>query len=226
MPLPRRLRSLSFLFLYICAAAFTKVILSFYPGKFIFEPIVVIPGVVGLIFAACAGDFFYYWMHRCQHRIPYLWKYHSIHHSIEAMGAGTGYQHVTQPLIEAVLIAIPASLFVDHAQAEKLPMFIGFLGYYIHSNSRLNAGPLRAVLIDNRMHRIHHSREAKHYDKNFGVVTSIWDRLFGTAYFPAEDEWPATGLADRREPQTVLEFLFPSRTVRLAGTGDSSAPGV
>ncbi len=60
------------------------------------------------------------------------------------------------------------------------------------------------------MHRIHHSREPQHFNKNFGVVTSVWDRLFGTAYFPAKDEWPDTGIVNQSEPSTVREFLFPS----------------
>ena len=43
-------------------------------------------------------------------------------------------------------------------------------------------------------HRIHHSREIAHRDKNFAVYFPIWDVLFGTYYAPAREEFPATGI--------------------------------
>jgi sterol desaturase/sphingolipid hydroxylase (fatty acid hydroxylase superfamily) len=67
---------------------------------------------------------------------------------------------------------------------------------------------LRRIIADNRFHRIHHSVEPQHFGKNFGAGTSLWDQLFGTAYFPAADEWPATGLSDQREANTVSEYLW------------------
>lgn len=209
MPLVRRLRSLLFTLIYVIAGAVIGKILSVIFGNILFKPFFVVPGALGLVFAACVGDFFYYWMHRFQHNIPFLWKYHSVHHSIERMGAGTGYQHVSQPFIEIALVTIPASLFVETWQVAELSTYIGFLGYYLHSTSRLNAGLFRIVLVDNKFHRIHHSLEPRHFNKNFGVVTTIWDSLFGTAHFPEKDEWPATGLRGRREPDTIREFLMP-----------------
>ena len=63
------------------------------------------------------------------------------------------------------------------------------------------------MIVDNRFHRIHHSLEERHFDKNFGICFSIWDFLFGTAYEPG-DEWPHVGLADRMPPNSVREFLL------------------
>jgi sterol desaturase/sphingolipid hydroxylase (fatty acid hydroxylase superfamily) len=213
MPLLRRLQSLLFMLIYTVASVIIGIGVVKVFGDMRFESLVEVPGPIGLVYAAIVGDFFYYWVHRVQHAFPILWKYHSVHHSIERMGAGTGYQHISQPLIESFILTIPASLLVDPAQAVALTVFIGPVGYYLHSTSRINAGPLRAILIDNHLHRIHHSREERHFDKNFGVLTSIWDRIFGTAYFPAKDEWPDTGVPGRREPRTIREFLLPSATV-------------
>ena len=71
-------------------------------------------------------------------------------------------------------------------------------------------GDLGRVIADNRFHRIHHSVEPDHFDKNFGAGTSLWDQLFGTAYFPKENEWPATGLPDQREVRTLRGYLLAS----------------
>jgi sterol desaturase/sphingolipid hydroxylase (fatty acid hydroxylase superfamily) len=84
----------------------------------------------------------------------------------------------------------------------------GTQAYFIHSSVRLNFGPLRYLLCDNRFHRIHHSREEQHRDRNFGTVSPVWDMLFGTAWFPRRAEWPAVGLDETREPQTVSAYLL------------------
>ena len=38
------------------------------------------------------------------------------------------------------------------------------------------------------MHHIHHSSNARHWDKNLGVNLSIWDWMFRTGYKPGENE--------------------------------------
>jgi sterol desaturase/sphingolipid hydroxylase (fatty acid hydroxylase superfamily) len=81
-------------------------------------------------------------------------------------------------------------------------------GLFEHSCTKINLGAFRNVVADNRFHRIHHSIEAQHWNKNFGAFTSIWDRIFGTAHFPKPDEWPETGVAGEKEPMTIREFLF------------------
>ena len=95
------------------------------------------------------------------------------------------------------------------------------LTYYIHSPIDVHFGPLRKVLVDNRFHRIHHSLEPRHFDKNFGVCFTIWDRWFGTAYDPAPNEWPQVGLADARPAANDLRLSAPAvqawpRTARRA----------
>lgn len=170
-----------------------------------------LPRPLGLGVAALAGafigDFFYYWCHRAQHR--FLWNFHAVHHSVREMSGMTAYHHVTEPLMKTVLYVVPISLFIhDPYGAPVIGALLGLQGHYLHSTTRLNFGPLGRVIQDNRFHRIHHSVHPEHHDKNFGVFTTLWDRLFGTAYFPAEDEWPETGVEDFPEPAGVVEFLW------------------
>ena len=90
-----------------------------------------------------------------------------------------------------------------------IQLFVMAQGNFLHSPTRLHLGPIvRRILADNRFHRIHHSTDPRHFDKNFGAGTSLWDQLFGTAYFPTADEWPDTGLSDQREAQSVSEYLW------------------
>jgi sterol desaturase/sphingolipid hydroxylase (fatty acid hydroxylase superfamily) len=155
-------------------------------------------------------DFFDYWMHRAQHR--WFWNFHSIHHSIEELSGINSYFHWTEQLFRVVFIIMPAAYIVgiDSIKTAALAeLLVRVQGYYLHSPTRIHVGPvLRRLIADNRFHRIHHSIHPQHFDKNFGAGTSIWDQLFGTAYFPTEDEWPQTGMIEQSEASTLGHYLW------------------
>ncbi len=176
----------------------------------LFQPIAFLGPVAALaaiLVAAVINDFFFYWCHRIQHR--YLWRFHAVHHSIRDLNAVNSYHHVSEALMSLVLYSVPTSLIVSDA-AHAVPL-IGLVMWlhivWIHSPTRANLGPLRAWFVDNRYHRIHHSLEERHFDRNFGAFTTLWDRAFGTHYAPAPDEWPDVGLAGVDEPKGVRDWL-------------------
>jgi sterol desaturase/sphingolipid hydroxylase (fatty acid hydroxylase superfamily) len=169
-------------------------------------------GTVGyaLQFLALAliADFLVYWRHRAEHKL--FWPVHAVHHSPTELHAANDIGHPMQVWFSIVFIAVPLSLVQIDGPAT--PLAVGFvlqlLTNYIHSPVDAHFGPLRKVLVDNRFHRIHHSMEPRHFDKNFGVCFSIWDRWFGTAYDPAPDEWPEVGLENVEPPRTISEYLL------------------
>ena len=165
----------------------------------------VISPLVGLLIF----DFSFYWMHRFQHR--FLWRFHAVHHAIEDLSGINSYPHWIEGILKFIFMTLPWSLLYKVDQV-AMPATVSFLiilhGHFIHSNTRLHLGLLRVFFADNRFHRIHHSVQAEHFDKNFGSATTFWDRLFGTAYFPARDEWPATGVAGSREAETIADAMF------------------
>lgn len=166
---------------------------------------------VGIILAVLIGamvhDFFFYWFHRIQHR--WLWRWHAVHHSIEELNAVNSYHHVSEAAISLIVMQVPMSLLVD-AGSPASPianMLLWCHVVWIHSPTRANLGPLRAIFADNRFHRIHHSLEPRHFDRNFGAFTTLWDRLFGTCHMPAPHEWPNVGIAEARQPRNLGEWL-------------------
>jgi sterol desaturase/sphingolipid hydroxylase (fatty acid hydroxylase superfamily) len=172
---------------------------------------------IAVLASAVIGDFFYYWCHRFQHR--FLWSFHAVHHSVREMSVMTAYHHVSEPIMKAVLYGLPLSFFIkDPYAVPTLGVLLGLHGNYLHSTTRLNFGPLGHWIQDNRIHRIHHSIEPEHFDKNFAVFTTIWDRLFGTAYIPRPGEWPQTGVADFPEPASLGQFLTAPMRSRAAAT--------
>jgi len=183
-------------------------------------------GLVGGLLAAVVNDFFFYWFHRAQHR--WLWRYHAVHHSIRELSAVNSYHHASEAVISLLLYTLPVSLIVSDVGPALPYISLGlwFHIVWIHSPTRANLGPLRALFADNRYHRIHHSLEERHFDRNFGAFTTLWDRLFGTAYFPEPGEWPDVGLAQMDEPQGVREWLdFPARYAAAERAAAEAAPG-
>jgi len=153
------------------------------------------------------ADFLAYWRHRTEHRI--LWRIHSVHHSPRHLHAANDIAHPLQVFYSIIFVTLPLSLIQFDGPAVPIAVgfVVGLLSMYIHSPVKLHAGPLRKFVVDNRFHRIHHSLEPRHYDKNFSICFSCWDYLFGTAYEPG-DEWPAVGLADVPPPATIRDFLW------------------
>jgi sterol desaturase/sphingolipid hydroxylase (fatty acid hydroxylase superfamily) len=180
--------------------------------------------IVGALAAAYVGDFVYYWCHRAQHH-RFLWRFHAVHHSVREMSGSTAYHHVSEELVKLTLYTAPLAFFTqDPFAMPVLGFLLSLQGYYVHSPMRLSFGPLGRYLVDNRFHRIHHSIEPRHFERNFGVFTTLWDSLFGTAYFPAEDEWPATGVPDFPEPANIRAYLLASFTYRaVAAPSDKGA---
>lgn len=153
------------------------------------------------------ADFLAYWRHRAEH--SWFWPIHAVHHSPTELHAANDIGHPTQVWFTMLFVALPMSLV--QIDGPTTPVAVAFvvtvLSYYIHSPIDVHFGLLRKVLVDNRFHRIHHSLEQRHFDKNFGICFSIWDRWFGTAYDPATDEWPKVGLAEVPAPATLVDFL-------------------
>lgn len=158
-----------------------------------------------------ASNGFYYWLHRAQHRIPWLWRFHRVHHSITEMSATSSYHHFTEDLFQFTAVTVPMS-FLLGVESGPVPWIVLTVAsthaYFVHSSANINIGPLRYVIGDNRFHRIHHSLEERHFNRNFGTITPLWDVLFGTAWFPKADEWPKVGLADVPEPKTMRDYLL------------------
>lgn len=98
-------------------------------------------------------------------------------------------------------------------------------GFVNHANVRLGFGPLTSFVAGPQWHRIHHSVEAEHRDKNFSTFFPFIDRMFGTYYAPAPDEYPATGIGPEREgflmQATISPFVATWRRIKLTANADA-----
>lgn len=169
------------------------------------------PLAVKLIVVILASDFLAWFSHLLRHKVPYFWSFHKLHHSAQELNIFTGYRvHPIDRVISRLITFIP--LFSLQPNIALPAMFIW--NYYInfhsrlfHSNIATNLGPLRYIFTTPQSHRVHHSREPVHHDKNFGAVFSIWDHLFGTQH-QDYDDYPETGIRDVKFPMEHGQSLI------------------
>lgn len=145
----------------------------------------------GLVFLA--DDFLYYAAHRMAHRINAFWVSHAVHHSSTHYNFFMGLRQPPSWLLTPAAAA-PALLIVLGAPAVLVALSgaIRALHHFALHTERVGRLPLGLELVFNTPshHRVHHSSETRHLDRNFGGVLIVWDRLFST--FAAE---PAEGVA-------------------------------
>jgi sterol desaturase/sphingolipid hydroxylase (fatty acid hydroxylase superfamily) len=134
-----------------------------------------------------------YWGHRLTHRIPFLWRFHAVHHSIEHMDwLASGRLHPFDQAFTQACTVLP--LFVlgyGVGVFGGVAVFVTLLALFQHANVRLRFPVLRWVVNTPEWHHWHHSVDAEARDKNFGVP--VVDALFGTAYLPKDRQPIAFG---------------------------------
>ncbi len=134
-------------------------------------------------------DFIQWNVHRLLHRVPWLWEFHKVHHSVEEMGFAAHLRyHWMENVVYNVLQYLPLAM-IGFGIDDFFVVYIASLaiGHFNHSNFRLPLGPLKFVLNNPQMHIWHHARHlpgGRRYGVNFGLSLSLWDYLFRTDYIP------------------------------------------
>jgi sterol desaturase/sphingolipid hydroxylase (fatty acid hydroxylase superfamily) len=161
-----------------------------------------------------ANDLVGYFVHRAQHKFSVLWAMHSLHHSAEALSMVTGARHfwLEGPLTSTVF-PVMAIVFNAPPNMVMLVMLFYFLAGdgLAHLNMRLSLGRFSLCIQNPQYHRIHHSVEPQHRDKNFCRLLPLFDVIFGTAWKPGKDEFPKTGLVGEKAIGFVDGFIWPVR---------------
>ena len=138
-------------------------------------------------------DFVEWNIHRLMHNVPWLWEFHKLHHSIQQMDwIGNFRFHWAEIIVYRTLSYLPLVILgIDHRVMLAIGIIWTLAQDLNHANVRFDYGPLRYVLNSPKMHIWHHDTEVHgRGGQNFGLVLSLWDWLFGTVYWPADEEAP------------------------------------
>jgi sterol desaturase/sphingolipid hydroxylase (fatty acid hydroxylase superfamily) len=160
-------------------------------------------------------DFWTYLVHRAQHKFSILWAMHSLHHSAEALSMVTGARHfwLEDTLITAVFPVLAIVFKIPPEMVTPITLFYFLAGDGMaHLNLRVSLGRFALCFNNPQYHRIHHSVEPQHQNKNFCKLLPLFDVIFGTAWKPEKDEFPATGLVPREKATSILDgIIWPVR---------------
>jgi sterol desaturase/sphingolipid hydroxylase (fatty acid hydroxylase superfamily) len=144
-------------------------------------------------------DFIHWNVHRLLHRVPTLWEFHKVHHSVEQMGFAAHLRfHWMETIVYRTIEYIPLAMIGFGIQEFLLVhLFALAIGHFNHSNISVPLGPLKYIFNNPQMHIWHH---AKHIPTktgvNFGISLSLWDYLFGTDYIPKDGRDESLGFDD------------------------------
>jgi len=167
--------------------------------------------------ALVVGEFGYYWGHRLMHEIPFLWRFHSIHHNAEQMDwLVSSHTHPLDVVFGRLAGFVPmyalglAQPLAGH-RIDSVPllfMLVGTIwGYFVHANVKWSFGWLNVLVSTPAFHHWHHTRN-DHVNKNYASILPVMDILFGSWYMPKR--WPAAyGIVGHVEPGLIGQLMQP-----------------
>ncbi len=162
---------------------------------------------VGALFLC---DFVAYVSHRLYHT-KWLWPVHAVHHSdTHLTWFSLLRQHPFERLRALMDLSVMILLGLPDLAILSVAIVRTYWGYLIHADLPWTLGPLSWLLVSPAMHRWHHALEARGAGVNFGIVFSVFDRMFGTYHVPGLHTGE-TGVAEVIAPGIVGQYLHPFR---------------
>lgn len=170
-----------------------------------------------LLIAVMVLDFVaQYGVHWLLHRVPWMWRFHMIHHSDTHVDATTATRHHPGDymlreifaLFAIIAFGIPFSYYIFYR------MLTVFFTYFTHANIRLPKWldkTLSYVFVTPAMHKFHHHFERPWTDTNFGNIFSFWDRICGTLVYddPSQVVYGLDMLDDSKDENVLYQLGIP-----------------
>jgi sterol desaturase/sphingolipid hydroxylase (fatty acid hydroxylase superfamily) len=146
------------------------------------------PKAAQLILLLVVADFIQWNVHRMLHRVPWMWEFHKVHHSVKEMGFAAHLRfHWMETIFYKTAQYIPLAMIGFGLKDFFIVyIFTTAVGHLNHSNLNLSYGPLKYIFNNPKMHIWHHAKTLPDgsYGVNFALTLSIWDYLFKTNYIP------------------------------------------
>jgi sterol desaturase/sphingolipid hydroxylase (fatty acid hydroxylase superfamily) len=166
------------------------------------------PMIAQALLALIIAEFGLYWAHRLAHEVPFLWRFHAVHHSVTRLWfINTGRFHFIDS-IWSIILGMPLLFLLGAPQEVFLwvSAVTAFIGMLTHCNIEMRFGPLNYIFNTPGLHRWHHSKDIREGNKNYGENFMIWDMAFGTFFNP--DRRPPIDIGiDGHMPSGFVEQL-------------------
>ncbi|MBB3342923.1 sterol desaturase family protein [Luteimonas sp. RC10] len=180
-------------FILILVTASTSTIANFAAFPALERAIQSLPVWAQFLIAVFVADMAQALLHRAYHNIPWLWRFHAVHHSSRQMDwlAGSRIHFVEIVLTRSVVLLPLLVLGFSTAAVNAYVILVGLQAVVAHANIGVRFGWLEYVLVLPRYHHWHHAREQDYIDVNYAIHLPLVDMLMGTFKLPRErDAWP------------------------------------
>jgi len=171
-----------------------------------------LPWFVQFLLAVVTADFAGFFIHWINHKVPFLWRFHAVHHSSKALDWIAGSRaHFVEDILVRGFILVPMMLGFSQNIIVAYLVFVTLHATWTHCNFGPTVKWLEPYMVFPRYHHWHHTSQKESLDKNFAIHFPWIDKMFGTYYFP--DHWPETYGLDHEEisgnffRQTIDPFL-------------------
>ena len=150
------------------------------------------PLLLQLGLALVLVELWQYWMHRWQHELPLLWRFHALHHSAPRLyWLNAARFHPIDIALNGIGVSTLLAALGAGFDVIALWLLVSAVhGIFQHANIPMRIGALNWIFSMAELHRWHHSRLPRESNTNFGQTLSIWDTVFGTRFLPADREPP------------------------------------
>lgn len=178
-----------------------------------------------LLLCILVADLAQYGMHRAYHEVPFLWKFHSVHHSAKTMDWLAGSrQHIFEIIMTRVCVLAP--LFVigfGEGVINAYIIIVGFQAVFNHANVHLPWGPLKYLIVTPDFHHWHHSQDDAAIDRNYAAHYAFLDYVLGTAV-KSERQFPERYgvVGDYMPDGFVNQQFFPFKAIPKPECADAS----
>lgn len=173
-------------------------------------------GPWGLVADLLLLDLLIYWWHRANHAVPFLWRFHSVHHLDGFLDSTSALRfHFGEVLLSALArAAVIVLLGFPFASVLAFEALVLAATVFHHSNLRLPAGLERALsrlVVTPSIHWVHHHAVRRDTDSNYATVLSLWDRLFGSRSPKLRDPLMKIGVEGQSEEGMTALLMRPFR---------------
>jgi sterol desaturase/sphingolipid hydroxylase (fatty acid hydroxylase superfamily) len=153
-------------------------------------------------------EFCYYWHHRASHRVRWIWATHAVHHSVRYFNLSASYRlGWTGWLSGSIFFYLPLCWLGFPPMAVMIGLTLNLLyQFWIHTELIPKLGIVDLFLNTPSNHRVHHAANSQYIDKNYGGVTMVFDRLFGT--YEPEQAPPIYGLTKPINSHNPIVIAF------------------
>ena len=165
-----------------------------------------------------------YWAHRCSHEYSYLWRFHSVHHSVKRLWlVNTGRFHFIDSII-SVLASLPFLLLcgISTDAIVWVSAITAYIGILTHCNADMHCGVLNKIFNTPQLHRWHHSIDSKIGNNNYGENLMLWDKIFGTYYYKEDSSVDVIGIQEKMPTNFAKQLLIPFIWNRYQASGEDA----